>query len=136
MYNNPRPGLISRTVAAALSSLPPAPALALLAKLLKEDTVTKLVSGKKQLADYDIPGVEMDKLWPCIKEVEDEVFSVHGLFASNVLGFSPGQQGVVTNGRYVDIMYLKLKLKLKLKLRLNYKLPGCWGPSPPERSSP
>ena len=99
VYNNPRPGLVSRTVSAALTSLPPAPALALLAKLLKEDTVTKLVSGKKQLADYDIPGVEMAKLSAAIKEVEDDVFSLHALFATNVLGFSPGQMGVVTNGR-------------------------------------
>ena len=96
---SPSPGATSRTAAAALSSLEPSAVIALLSKVLKEDTVAKLESGKKQLQDYDIPGVDMASLIAAIKNVDDDLFAVHTLFSTNVLGFKAGDIGLVTNGR-------------------------------------
>jgi len=99
IHNTGKPGFISKTVEAAVRSLDSSAASAFLAKLLKEDTVIKLISGKKQLGDYDIPGVDMEELKAATLEVKEELFAVHSLFVSNVLVFTSGQIGVVTNGR-------------------------------------
>merc|ERR1719334_948943 len=99
VHSNPRAGMLSRTVEAAVRSLDSSAAAAMLAKILKEDTVKKLVTGKKQLADYDIPGVEMDKVEQAVKDLKDVVFKVRHRFATNVIGFTAGQIGLLTNGR-------------------------------------
>ena len=49
-------GLIPRTVQAALQTLDSSAARQVIGKILKPETVKKLESGKKSLADYDIPG--------------------------------------------------------------------------------
>jgi len=68
---------------------------------LKEETVTKLMNGKKKLVDYDIPGVEMNSLVAKAEEIGNDLFQIYNAFASGVLGFQPGQIGVVSNGRVV-----------------------------------
>jgi len=94
-----KPGLISRVAAAALNTLDSTSAQTLLTKLLKEDTVTKLEAGKKKVEDWDIPGVDMTELVKAVAEVGDDIFTLHTAFAKEVLGFTEGKAGVVTNGR-------------------------------------
>ncbi|HIE72333.1 MAG TPA: hypothetical protein EYP98_20400, partial [Planctomycetes bacterium] len=73
---------------------------AVLAKILKEDTVKALESGKRKFEDYDIPGADMDKLKLHLKDEADrDIFEIHKLFASKVLAFEVGHNGVLLNGR-------------------------------------
>ena len=101
IHNTESPGLISKIAQAAVSTLEPAESSAVLSKVLKEDTASKLVAGKKKLSGFDIPGVEMSKF---IKEVEkttdDDLFQVHRLFASQDLKLADGR-GLVVNGKII-----------------------------------
>ena len=69
-------GLISKIVKAAFSVLDNAGAKNLLSKVLKEDTVKKLLNGKKKLADYDIPGADMSALVKAVEEIADKDFEI------------------------------------------------------------
>jgi hypothetical protein len=55
---------------AQLQVLEPSAAKNLLSKILKEDTVARLKSGKKTLADYDVPGADMKKLAAAVESLE------------------------------------------------------------------
>jgi len=101
IHNTEAPGLISRTVEAAMHHMEAAAALALIAKILKEDTALKLVAGSKKVEDYDIPGAEMDRFSKQMKDLSDEVFEVHRIYAARVLKMEAGQAAVLNNGRLV-----------------------------------
>jgi len=101
VHNSPNPGMISKAVEAAVRNLGATAAGTLLSKILKEDTAVKLIEGKKKLADYDIPGVEMDEFIKQIEEVDEELFKVHKTFVKNVLAFEESKIGVVTNGKVI-----------------------------------
>ena len=101
VHNTQQPGLISRIAEAALTSLEPSEASAVLSKVLKPGTAEKLISGKKKLSGFDIPGVEMSDFIKKVEEIDEKVFKVHSIFAENVLRFSPGQRGMVVNGKVI-----------------------------------
>eukprot|EP00090_Calanus_glacialis_P019622 TRINITY_DN3011_c0_g1_i1.p1 TRINITY_DN3011_c0_g1~~TRINITY_DN3011_c0_g1_i1.p1 ORF type:complete len:1524 (+),score=468.92 TRINITY_DN3011_c0_g1_i1:46-4617(+) len=101
VHNTPNPGMISRAVEAAVRNLGSSAAVSLLSKILKEDTANKLMEGKKKLADYDIPGVEMNDFIKQMEEIDDELFKIHRTFVKNVLAFDESKIGVVTNGKVI-----------------------------------
>jgi len=88
-------GLISKAYQATVETQSNAGAKHLLTKILKEDTVKALKSGKKNLADYDIPGANMDAFIKRLKEVNEDVFEIHRMFAKSLTGFQVGQNGVL-----------------------------------------
>jgi len=92
---HPWTGLISNAYQAAVETQTNAGAKHLLAKILKEDTVKALMSGKKHFADYDIPGANMDAFVQRLKELNEDVFEIHRMFAKNLPGFQVGQNGVL-----------------------------------------
>merc|ERR1719318_376991 len=96
-----KPGLISNIVQAAVRNLEGTAAVVLLNKLLKEETVKKLESGKKKLGDYDIPGVDMPMFVNLVDEVSEDLYAVQSEFAKSVLGFAEGDNGVIVNGRII-----------------------------------
>ena len=74
IHNTGKPGLLSRVVEAAIISLDSSEAISVISKVLKPSTATKLVSGKKKLYDFDIPGVEMSEFIKTVEELSEEVF--------------------------------------------------------------
>merc|ERR1719470_681734 len=101
VHNSPNPGIISRAAEAAVRNLGSSAAGSLLSKILKEDTAKKLIEGKKKLADYDIPGVEMNDFIKQMNEIDDELYKIHRTFVKNVLAFDESKIGVVTNGKVI-----------------------------------
>jgi len=101
VHNTAKPGLISKIVEAAVRNLGSSASNSLLSKVLKEDTAKKLIDGKKKLADYDIPGIEMNDFMKQLDEVDDELFKIHRTFVKSVLAFDEGKIGVVTNGKVI-----------------------------------
>ena len=101
VHNSPNPGLISRASEAALRNLGGSAANALLTKILKEDTATKLLNGKKKLSDYDIPGVEMKEFVSQMEGISDDLFKIHISFVTKVLKFETSKIGVLTNGKVI-----------------------------------
>ncbi len=101
VHNSASPGLISKIVKATFDTLENAPAKNLLAKVLKEDTVKKLLSGKKNLADYDIPGADTTALAKAVEKLEGKDFEVDAVFCESVLGLSKGQNMVLLNGKKI-----------------------------------
>ncbi len=97
--NAEKPGLISKAVKAALETLDNSAAKHLLSKVLKEDTVKKLTSGKKQLGDYDIPGADMSALTKAIDKLDEKDFLIEHSFVDSVLEIARGQNMVILNGR-------------------------------------
>ena len=88
-------GLISKAYQAAVETQSNAGAKHLLTKILKEDTVRALQSGKKNLADYDIPGANMDAFIKRLKELNEDIFEIHRMFGKSLPGFQVGQNGVL-----------------------------------------
>ena len=99
IHNTESPGLISRIAEAAVSTLDSGGAVAVLSKVLKHDTATKLTSGKKKLSGFDIPGVEMSEFIRNVDQISEDKFKMHRVFVENVLRFSPGQRGLIVNGK-------------------------------------
>ena len=88
-------GLISKAYQAAVDTQSNAGAKHLLTKILKEETVKALLSGKKHFADYDIPGANMDAFVKRMKDLNEDVFEIHQMFAKSLPGFQVGQNGVL-----------------------------------------
>ena len=103
VHNTASPGLISRIAQAALTTLDSAGASAVLSKVLKEDTATKLVAGKKKLSGFDIPGVEMGQFIKEVENIDEEVFKVHQMFAMDTLKVG-SSRGLVVNGKVIGPM--------------------------------
>ena len=101
VHNAEKVGPVSKMVQAAVETLDVKAAKHLLQKVLKEDTVQKLASGKKKLTDYDIPGVDMKEFSKAVDSMGDDIFSIHSTFASTALSMKPGQNAVVTNGKLI-----------------------------------
>merc|ERR1712142_1014154 len=99
IHNSRSPGLISRITKAALEQLDSSEAVSVLSKVLKEDTATKLINGKKKLSGFDIPGVEMSDFIKQVDSVDEDSFKRDTIFTDNVLRFSSGQRGFVVNGK-------------------------------------
>ena len=93
------PGLVARLAQAALLHLAPTPAITLLSKLLKEDTAAKLMDGRKQLQDFDIPGLEMTEFLQQVAALDTSQFPIHRTFLKTALGWGPGKIGLMVNGR-------------------------------------
>ncbi|CAB4060497.1 HUGT [Lepeophtheirus salmonis] len=84
-----------------------------------------LISGKKNFRNFDIPGAEMSTFADIIENRPKEaIFEIHSMFAADVLGFKPGENGVVVNGR---------KSSLCLSLVTNWYIP-CMRPPGKTRS--
>jgi len=101
IHNTPNPGMISKAAEAAVRNLGSSAACSLLSKILKEDTAKKLMDGKKKLADYDIPGVEMNDFIKQMDELDEELFKIHRIFVKNVLAFDESKIGMITNGKVI-----------------------------------
>merc|ERR1719348_2046521 len=101
IHNTPNPGMISKAAEAAVRNLGSSAACAILSKILKEDTAKKLMNGKKKLADYDIPGVEMNDFIKQMDEIDEELFKIHRTFVKNVLAFDESKIGIITNGKVI-----------------------------------
>ena len=101
IHNSEAPGLISKITKAAVEHLESSEAIAVLSKVLKEDTATKLINGKKKLSGFDIPGVEMSEFIKQVDAVDEDSFKVDTIFTDNVLRFSSGQRGFVVNGKVI-----------------------------------
>ena len=101
IHNTDNPGIVSRAVKAAFSALDNSGAKHLLSKILKEDTVKKLQSGKKHLVDYDIPGADMTALARMVEELKEKDFEIDASYCDSVLGMSRGQHMVILNGRRI-----------------------------------
>ena len=52
-------------------------------------------SGKKHFGDYDIPGANMDAFTARMKELPDDIFEIHQIFAKSLPAFHEGQNGVL-----------------------------------------
>ena len=105
-------GLISKAYQAAIETQSNAAAKHLLAKVLKEDTVKALLAGKKNLADYDIPGANMEAFVQRMKDLNEDVFEIHRIFAKSLPGFHAGQNGVLLVIKYrFFLFFCNLKLK-------------------------
>ena len=100
IHNTDSPGLISKIAQAAVTNLDTAGANAVLSKVLKEDTAKKLVSGKKKLSGFDIPGVEMSQFIKEVETIDEEIFKVHHIFASEALKLG-SSRGLVVNGKVI-----------------------------------
>ena len=102
IHNAAKVGTVTKIVQAALDTFDPKAAKLLLLKVLKEDTVKRLESGKKKLTDYDIPGADMKVLE---KHLEDnplsDIFEIHAMFCKKALAMKPGQSAVVVNGKLI-----------------------------------
>uniref|UniRef100_A0A0K2UY63 UDP-glucose:glycoprotein glucosyltransferase n=1 Tax=Lepeophtheirus salmonis TaxID=72036 RepID=A0A0K2UY63_LEPSM len=95
-------GMMTRSAQLAFESLTNSPLKTLLSKILKEETVKALISGKKNFRNFDIPGAEMSTFADIIENRPKEaIFEIHSMFAADVLGFKPGENGVVVNGRVI-----------------------------------
>ena len=104
IHNAAKVGTVAKIVQAALQTFEPKAAKLLLLKVLKEDTVKRLESGKKKLTDYDIPGADMKALERLVADgnpAVDDVFEIHSTFCKRALGMRPGQSAVVVNGRLI-----------------------------------
>lgn len=103
LHNTQSPGLISRAFQAAVETQSNSAAKHLVGKILKEDTVKGLLAGKKNLADFDIPGANMDAFNARLKELNDnnDIFEIHRIFSKTLPEFQVGQGGVVLNGRVI-----------------------------------
>ena len=100
IHNTPSPGLISKIAQAAVTTLDTAESSAVLSKVLKEDTASKLVAGKKKLSGFDIPGVEMSQFIKEVEETDEDLFTVHRLFATEDLKLGDSR-GLVVNGKII-----------------------------------
>ena len=102
IHNAAKVGKITKIVQAALDTFDSKAAKLLLLKVLKEDTVKRLESGKKKLSDYDIPGADM-KLLETLQEDyhRKNVFEIHAMFCKKALAMKPGQSAVVVNGKLI-----------------------------------
>ena len=103
IHNAAKVGTVTKIVQAALQTFDPKAAKLLLLKVLKEDTVRRLESGKKKLTDYDIPGADMKALEGLVADEGSNpaVFEIHSTFCKTALGMRPGQSAVVVNGRLI-----------------------------------
>ena len=62
-----------------------------------------IISGKKKLEDFDIPGADMEafiKVFNNLK-TDDELFEIHKIFVDKALDFNKGQSGILLNGRII-----------------------------------
>ena len=100
IHNTPSPGLISKIAQAAVTTLDTAESSAVLSKVLKEDTASKLVAGKKKLSGFDIPGVEMSQFIKEVEETDEDLFTVNRLFATEDLKLGDSR-GLVVNGKII-----------------------------------
>jgi UDP-glucose:glycoprotein glucosyltransferase len=102
VHNTKTPGLASKAAQAAIKSQSNTVAIRnILGKILKEDTLKNLVKGKKKLEDYEIPGADMESFIEAFKNIDEELFEIHRLFASKALAFDEGSNGVLVNGRII-----------------------------------
>ncbi|XP_075236839.1 UDP-glucose-glycoprotein glucosyltransferase isoform X2 [Lycorma delicatula] len=87
--NNDEVGKLERLIVGALKSLTPDQATNRIKRILVE--YEDIISGKKDHNSYDIVNVEWDTV--------DETLKNHKLFLNKVIKFSPGQRGIISNGR-------------------------------------
>ena len=104
IHNAAKTGKVTKIVQAALDTFDSKAAKLLLLKVLKEDTVKRLESGKKKLTDYDIPGADMKLLEKLVEEDDQKMadeFEIQAMFCKKALGMRPGQSAVVVNGKLI-----------------------------------
>ena len=88
-----KPGIVSRSVQAALETQSNKAAKTLISKILNPKTVKALEEGKKSIYDYDIPDADMDKLKERISELENDntIFELQKVFVKSLPNFEAGK---------------------------------------------
>ena len=102
IHNTEKPDFASKLAFAAFESQKNNQGIRnILSKVFKEDTLQKLIKGKKKLEDFDIPGADMEQFIKIFKNVKntEEIFDIHRIFNEKVLSFETGQNGLIVNGR-------------------------------------
>ncbi|XP_041360300.1 UDP-glucose:glycoprotein glucosyltransferase 1-like [Gigantopelta aegis] len=90
---------INKAVNAALNVLVGNNARNFITKLVKEETVEELKSGEKTMEDLAVHGMDIKAYLSALEKQSDKFLQSHQVFAQQVLGFQPGDRGVVTNGK-------------------------------------
>jgi len=90
---------ISHVVQVALETLNGYMAKSFITKLLKEENVEDLQSGKKTLED--LTNMDIKSFSESLKSFTAEIIKSHSVFCSKVLGFKAGERGIITNGKVI-----------------------------------
>ncbi|KAK7477135.1 hypothetical protein BaRGS_00031621 [Batillaria attramentaria] len=94
-----KPGLVSRAVQVALQWLPNMLAKSFITKLVKEENYAELAAGTKTLRDFEVNGMDMDAFLRELEQEKGNFLRSHAIYATRAFAFSPGQQGLVINGK-------------------------------------
>ncbi|XP_076324138.1 UDP-glucose-glycoprotein glucosyltransferase isoform X3 [Tachypleus tridentatus] len=94
-----KPGVISKAIHSALSSLEQNTAKLFINKLLKEANIKAIEAGNKTLLDFAVSNMNTETFLEVLESDVTETFARHSTFSKNVLGLSSGRRAVVANGR-------------------------------------
>lgn len=97
-------GVFSQIVEVAQNTLAPAVARQFLAKVLDDDTAKKILTGSKRVQDFEVVGMDMDAFVSRMESFNEEDINKHAVFASKVLGLTPGKRTIVANGRMIGAL--------------------------------
>ncbi|KAK6167193.1 hypothetical protein SNE40_021285 [Patella caerulea] len=93
--------LISKAIYVAYKTMSNNLAKSFITKLVKEENVADLQTGKKTLQDLEVHGMDMNAFMKNFNKENDNFLKSYQAFASRVLNFEVGNRGLVTNGRVV-----------------------------------
>ncbi|XP_013407519.1 UDP-glucose:glycoprotein glucosyltransferase 1 isoform X1 [Lingula anatina] len=85
----------------ALGSQVPHIARSFVTKLLKEDNIHAILEGTESLSDLEVHGMVMEVYLKALDVQTMAFLQFHSAFCTQVLGFEPGAQGVIVNGRII-----------------------------------
>ncbi|XP_014669413.1 PREDICTED: UDP-glucose:glycoprotein glucosyltransferase 1-like [Priapulus caudatus] len=95
------PSMLVRSIEAALATLSHQHCKLFINKLLKEENAAQVITGKMAPSELEVGGMDTAMFQSYLESMSDDFINIHQTFSTQVLGFTPGDIGVIVNGKVV-----------------------------------